>query len=275
MTESKKPNDTTLQQQFYGRNRYAVAVYLCIGLIGIVLVLIPLLREEEGFAGLSLNLGTELIGGALIFFTLRYFFLDNDYAVKEQLERIEEAINTSQKKFLIPPIDNKIILDKLANADKLSICGYELVRFVEKTEPILEKLLRNGAEIRFLVVSEYGMGHDLMIRYDSTPIGTHNPLRTIEFIRNLKKRLEDNKIDPKISIKTIDWIPSCSLLITEETGGVRWLNAEIYPPCFDTISSERATFQLTNDDEWFAYFSNQFEQLWKWGDVFEISTSPK
>jgi orotate phosphoribosyltransferase len=54
--------------------KYRIAVYSVIGLVGIIIVLIPILREAEDWGALVLNLGTELIGGALIFFVLHFFF---------------------------------------------------------------------------------------------------------------------------------------------------------------------------------------------------------
>ena len=70
--------------------RYPVAVYIIILMAGILFILIPILELKETVWALLMNLGADFIGVTLIFFMLRFFFLDDKSSVN--IEDIKDTL---------------------------------------------------------------------------------------------------------------------------------------------------------------------------------------
>ena len=108
------------------------------------------------------------------------------------------------------------------------------------------------------------------------PETDHDVERTVNRLRFIKKILIEKGVDPKIKVRTIDWIPSCSLYIfgTQEKNNrsYGWMQVEIYPPNYRTYSGNRPIFSLNNQEDysWFEYFKKQFDKLWDLGKEIEI-----
>ena len=82
------PNSTKLLKMI---KRYPFAVYSIILVTGILLITIPLLKQEENIWTVLLNLGTDFIGVTLVFFVLRLFFLEDNSS--EKIEDIKGALS--------------------------------------------------------------------------------------------------------------------------------------------------------------------------------------
>ena len=69
--------------------KYKFAVYSLIGVSGLSMILFPVLQKSEKVSALVLNLGTELMGGALIFIVLHFFFFQKESEIKLEKEDVD------------------------------------------------------------------------------------------------------------------------------------------------------------------------------------------
>lgn len=86
---------TTKEKQNARARRYPIAVYIIFALLGIILIIIPVLGNQETIFAAMLSMGTDFVGVALIFFVLRLFLLDEKDNIEESLEEIKSDFTSN------------------------------------------------------------------------------------------------------------------------------------------------------------------------------------
>ncbi len=122
--------------------KHREAVYIIIGLIGLILIAIIIVADPDQFNPVILNIGTELVGATIIFLVLSYFLLERNLDRSNQCEIVEASKQT--------------VIEECLKAEKrLWIKGLpiNLVKDIFTSDQF-EELLESGVDVRFLTIQE-------------------------------------------------------------------------------------------------------------------------
>jgi len=249
------------------RARYFLAVYLVIAGLAIVLVLVGINYAKDTWQSVVLNLSTELLGVVLIFFLINRLFLIDDW---DTSTRIENLFNRLEKhtSLLRGPEDNIPFDELIANSMDIRLLGYSLITVFSRHSAMLAQRVRDGARLRMIIVDPRSTAGQLI--QDNSNVKYPEDL-IIAHVRNVTDITKDAK--SRIEIRSLNWIPSCSLILVDPEQSDAHVRVTIYPPYPLAPVSERAHFILSRqeDKRWYYTFINQFEDLWSQAEPIDLT----
>lgn len=150
--------------------------------------------------------------------------------------------------------------------------GIILFRMLSVFQLEFRHMLSIGGELRVLISHPDGTAmHMSALRSESRmPLETQikRAYDTLEILSLWKVVLPEAKIE----VRLLDYLPPYGLTIiypSEQAAGFRCL-VRLYP--FRSSTSVAPAFSLSSDKtpEWFAFFSDQFEKMWRAGENYPI-----
>ncbi|MEV7227303.1 hypothetical protein AB0M79_09820 [Polymorphospora sp. NPDC051019] len=247
------------------KQRYSTAVYLVVGLVGLVAGIVSLGGSQpQPLSALLLGFGSSLLAGAVTFLVLRAFLLDRDLTSDRRLARIEHLVENRRRTLLVARQDIGLteIGGRVALSRRIDAVGYALDRFLDDVEDDLIKTLRGGADVRILLVAQDGPAGALVQTYSENPAFLERTERALAVLDRIHKLVPNGKL----RVRWLDWVPSCAIYLVDCSDGPV-LQVEIYPPAYNTSPGSRPVLIFRDGDQkdWYNFFVDQFERLWATG----------
>lgn len=267
------------------QSRYLLAVNGIVLFSAITLALVGVnYIKHDAWQSIVLNLSTELLGVALVFFLVNRFFLLDDWSVSERLDKLIERLgnsNPSAVEFFRkwPDLDSLV-----RSATHIDICGVTLTTAINKQFVNLRDRLRSGAAIRILVIDPSSTALKMSAERSSSPEDIEYYLvrlnATLKELFYLFKSWEDIKAVEKsavrsgsLSVRLLSYAPSFGLISFNANQDNGLTLVEIYP--HKSVNQPAASFDLTpsRDEQWYRYFTDQFDQMWNSAKPWEPKTT--
>jgi hypothetical protein len=154
---------------------------------------------------------------------------------------------------------------KAGQARQIWACGYSLVNLVRGHETFFLQRLRDGCNIRLLLLKPDCDATDMLDR-----LMTPKPGELIGDIENVLarvKRIEgsiSSSAKGQLEIHLLKTVPTFSLLIVDPGLPQGWVQVEPYPSYHNIpLDTGRPHFILAKSEgRWYKFFCDQFQQLW-------------
>ncbi|MCA9944652.1 MAG: hypothetical protein KC449_14280 [Anaerolineales bacterium] len=250
------------------RRKLEVAVYLSVALIATILAIIGIFFLETPWQDLLLNVSADFIGVAILFFFVNRFFGINQE--DEENRKTELFISMMEKKLsdtsLVSPsmvmkkLENLGPLSKsLANARKIYFVGASLNDTLRSSKNQLIKLAKNDCQIRLITVDPHAFPneerHKRLIKQQS-----------MDLIKDLINQTSKNDV----KVKLLNRYPPFTLKQIEySTPGKGIIQLTIFSYQGDKSERPTITLQENRDSDWYHYFSNMVQRMWKDGQALE------
>jgi len=256
--------------------RHILLVYLFLTSISIILVFVELnvFTKEHPLDGLFLNLSTEIAGVVIIFFILSYFLRDKEEELTAQITNLRQEIRSNVIFWDSREKDRELFKVKsyLSEAQSLLMVGSNMVNLIDHLREELPNAVVNGLNAKILILNpdHNNEAFKLIIstQENSEPL-TKTTERSHRYISEIREKIgrSNRKVKGTLEVKTLTWVPSCSMTII--LGKDNWGKAKI---TFNTPSQHapnkddrrRLTLILDkklHEDE-FDYFTRHFNLLW-------------
>jgi len=272
-------NNSEVEKIDWLKNVLAVATILI--LAGIYYFLI-----DKGFQfslkELILQVIPDLIAALIIVLTVYYIFIRKGISSEEKLRNslekvVRKSINNNtfdNEKDSLQDFDIEEVID---NTKKLLIIGYSCRFFISALQKELEEGLKNKMDLKLLIITTNSDASRLMMNYDSfeeLEVDIEITERKLsELNTNISKSSGRKKVG-NIEYRSMNWIPSCSVIIFQSKDGKNGvLKLKVYPINHKTTLSKVATHKIiyqNKEKELYEYFCNQYYELWNKGKIEEI-----
>lgn len=231
------------------------------------------------FQDTNLNLATELIGAVVVFLLVQYLFkideLDTNQRIEKLLNKLEEKDKKVEAKNFFHPQPN--MDEYIREAKKIDVCGVTLTVFINKSIGEFREAVKNGARIRILVIKKSPeVFKAATVRSVSSSIEYYEKRleSSLVDLENLIKYTQSlsNKEKGSFEVRLMNFTPLFGLEIFDTTNGNKALGKakiEIYPHHISHLKPPIFTIHKDIDPEWYEYFQNQYEELWKRSEKFE------
>jgi hypothetical protein len=249
--------------------KYLIAIYSIVASLAVILWLLAYFTSNSIFQATSLNLATELLGVVFIFFIVNYLFSLDDWDTSERIDRLLEKLENEKtskaEDFFIkrPSID-----DLIKGSKVIDLCGVALGTTIDSHLSLIRDAIRRGANIRVLIMEK------------------RDPALEVAASRSESDERKYYEQKLTATINNLEFLHANSLAVSQEFKGSLDVGFLSYPPSFgiklfsksDNESicliemfahhvgwGEPPNFILHSniDKEWFAYFQNQFEAMWR------------
>lgn len=260
--------------------KYLILVYL-------IIAVIALFAWREAYKIVTpdiwqatwLNLATELIGVVLVFFLVQFLFkideFDTNQRIEKLLNKLEEKDKKVEAKNFFHPQPN--MDEYIREAKKIDVCGVTLTVFINKSIGEFREAVKNGARIRILVIKKSPeVFKAATVRSVSSSIEYYEKRleSSLVDLENLIKYTQSlsNKEKGSFEVRLMNFTPLFGLEIFDTTNGNKALGKakiEIYPHHISHLKPPIFTIHKDIDPEWYEYFQNQYEELWKRSEKFE------
>ena len=163
---------------------------------------------------------------------------------------------------------------RVQNAVQVDFCGVTLTNTISTRFTILRDRLQNGAKLRFLIIDPESQAIDMSAQRSVNPKDTIYYQRRLEStfadLTYLYKFNEDLKGSKKkateignISVRMLSYAPSFGIISLDAKSKQGIVRVELYPHKFGFKTPPSFMLTPENDKEWYSYFIEQFEQMWK------------
>ena len=281
------------------KKRYVIAVLSGIGLLGVVFVVVPvLLHEDLTWHSVFLNVGTELLGAAVVYLLLMFYMLQDwklsedvksmnakiesmrSWNVTEHLKHIDTRLSSLESPSALSFFVERPNLDaRIRDASRIDLCGVTLATTLNRHRTRLLERFKAGAEIRLLVIDSRSAAVLTATQKGGSISDEYYPRRlseTDEHITWLYNEVGQKAHQSSASARTgslevrcLPYVPSFRIDsfgardvedITEDPSGLIFV--EVYPHLEG--DDDPPIFDLTfqEDGDWYKYFINQFEVMW-------------
>jgi len=174
--------------------------------------------------------------------------------LKEGKASLDEIIITRKD---LQPLEERLKYTK-----NVQISGASLFRLTTEYMNLFEDKANEGCVFKFLLLDPNCEATKLVatnIVYEINDIvmNISNINNTINSLKQLQKKYPEN-----IEIKTVDFLPAYSLIITDshkESGVVR---LELYTQLIPTRNRPQLVFYKSREPKWYDFFVNQFDIMW-------------
>lgn len=256
------------------KQRYALAVYLLLAAISIILSLIALnyYQNSNSIQSLLLNISTELAGTVILFFIVnQLFLLDRDEELPKAIKNLTARVNEQFSPLMMSDNVTQLFIDEkffLNSAESIDVVGYNLVGMIRHLRTIFGEAVRKGVKVRIIVVDRNSTAAEMLCKHSDKPQMISDDMRNVlDFIHDIEQNIK-NGPKPKgtFEVRQTSWLPSCAMTIirykTDNDGIAR---ITIHPPSFRLPARGRRALMLRKRDypDDFEYFSAQFEGLWQ------------
>lgn len=244
--------------------RYLLAVYLFLTAIAIVFALVGVNYSQDPLQSLVLNLSTEILGAVLVFFVINRLFLIEDWEMSERLNELADRLE-QRSSFLFGREfrESEKIEQVLKDSSKISLLGYSLVRFIRMFRDTLTEQVFKGAQLRIVVIDPESKAAELIRENLATSEFQRDIETSLEYIKHIIEQGQERG-KGRVEVRSINWIPSCAMIIIDPDKPTGYLSVGIYPPYYELSPQDRAKFKLTplGDERWYKKYCAQYEQLW-------------
>lgn len=229
--------------------------------------------ENEWLRSALLNLATEFVGAAALFFLLEYYLRLDDWDLADQVKRL---VNLLQNKRLSATqfFDVAPNLIPIISASKtIDLCGVSLTSTVKKNVNYLQEQLLNGANIRILLTrnnDESLWPAAWRSGYTDSPDYYRNHLNSTSLdIDMMYRSLADSKAQGNqkagtLDVKYMKYAPTCGILMFNVDKNNGLILVDIYPHHVGYNKTPNFTLEPMRDEMWYKYFREQFEAMWKY-----------
>jgi len=157
---------------------------------------------------------------------------------------------------------------QILSAKTVCASGITLFRLLPAFQYEFCEMLRQGGRLRVLLASPCGASMQMAgLRSNSdTPADVQR--RRVEDMIELLARWRQNIPHALVDMRTLDYFPAYGITIIEPNDAERAASCQVrhFPFRRSTSIAPSATLDYSADPHWFAYFADQFEQMWLAGD---------
>ncbi len=225
-------------------------------------------NPTQDWQAFLLNVSTELIGALIVFFFFNLFFFLDDWDLSERvaqlLNRLDRERPKAEKFFQKLPDIGPMIQE----ADAIDLCGVSLTSTINRHFTLLRDSLAEGTPVRLLIIDPR-----------STAVEMANARSESQDIEYYRKRLDASLSDigylwekqegfvnegnaGAFEIRLLPYAPSFGLQIFRRARSKGQMNVEIYPHHGGYGAPPIFTLDESDDSLWYAYFQDQFEDMW-------------
>jgi hypothetical protein len=163
---------------------------------------------------------------------------------------------------------------RIKNAMSIDICGVTLTNTINTQFAVLRERLKAGGNLRFLIIDPESQAIDMSAQRSVNPKDTIYYQRRLEstfadltylykFNEDLKSSLKKDNAVGSISVRLLSYAPSFGIISLDEKAKQGIVRVEIYPHKFGFRTPPSFVLTPDNDKEWYNYFIEQYEQMWK------------
>jgi len=254
------------------KTRYLLAVYSIIAALAIIFGLLGINYAKDTWRSILLNLATELLGVAFVFFLVNYLFLVDDWSISERIEkllsRLELTRPSAKDFFQTPPsIDSYV-----QSANQIDMCGVTLTSTINKQLNNMRERLRKGAHIRLLVVNPDSLALQMSALRSKNPDvdyfrkrleTTFEDLEILHKLRTNYRQADSPSRTGSLSVRLLSYAPSFGIYHFDGSRSNGVVFVEIYPHESGFGSAPIFNLTLQVDGKWYEYFVDQFEEMWQ------------
>jgi hypothetical protein len=254
------------------RTRYLLAIYLLVASFAIILALVSILYALDPLQTLLMNLSTELLGVALIFFLVNRLFLLEEWNLSERIERLANRLERRTGFLRGADYREPEVIEQLLNeCSEICLLGYGCTGFLRSFLGLLKKRVHDGAHLRIMAIDPESKAAELLREHSKTS-GAVSSSRALGYARWIAEESQ-NGGKGRVEVRLLNWIPSCSLILIDADKPGGYVRVSIYPPFYQSSLDERAHFALTRweDERWYNTFIDQYERLWSQARPFDLN----
>ncbi len=247
------------------RRKFGIAVYLSVGALAVALAVIGVNYAQGALRDLALNLATDFLGVALLFFIVNQFFgLDAEGAASDRVEALLRQIERKQS-ILASSAEARQrfpVKELLASARQADILGYSLKGFLDEYRNLLTERVQEGTKVRVLVIKPSSQAH-AVIQENSRLFTFDAEIElSLGYVRQIKELLskQGGQVKGTFELKLTSWIPSCALVIIDPTLETGIVKVAINSPYYKTHPKDRLYLVLEKQEQplWFDYYAGEF-----------------
>ncbi len=96
--------------------------------------------------------------------------------------------------------------------------------------------------------------------------------RGVQNTIDIAQKIAQNNRTGNIEIRTIKWIPSCSIVVVDPEKDTSTVMVTLYPAYLPTALDKRHHLYLSKkeDNRWYTEYVDQFENLWREGTPMDL-----
>jgi len=257
------------------RTKYQIAVYGIVGALGIIFVFISLVFTwQDVWQSIWINLGTGLIGVVVLFFLVDRFFLADEWGLSDRIDqliqRLELSDRPSAEAFFTKPPD---LNEYFKTAVEIDLCGVTLTSTLNRHFGAIRERLLDGALIRVLLANPDSLALEMSSLRSETPDDVDYYAKRLgsafKDLGYLFKASPDDwqgdhagRTKGDLSVRLLAYAPSFGIQRFKAGNGDQVMVVELYPHRGGFTSPPVFILKPGRDKGWFAYFAQQFEQMW-------------
>lgn len=163
---------------------------------------------------------------------------------------------------------------RFKSAVQIDLCGVTLTNTINTQFTVLRDRLQGGTKLRFLIVDPESQAIEMSAQRSVNPKDTIYYQRRLEgtfadltylykFNEDLKRSKRKGNKTGEISVRMTPYAPSFGITSIDANTKQGMVRVEMYPHKFGFKTPPSFMLTLENDKEWYSYFTEQFEQMWK------------
>ena len=256
------------------KRKYLFAVYLIIAITAVTFMVIGF-SEVDSWKSILLNLSTELLAVALVFFLVDFLFTIDDWNLSEKVQLLLNQLKNERpdaSKFFEPSPQLETYFD---TADQIDLCGVTLTSTLNRGFSSIRERVFAGAHVRLLIIKPSHLPLQMaMSRSENTESLDYFKKRlesTLNDVEYMHKNLSEKKAEMqvglgKFEVKLMDYAPSFGIISFDSHKPNATMFTEIYPHHSGYGNPPKFTLTKQGDTEWHKYFTEQFESMWSYAE---------
>lgn len=162
----------------------------------------------------------------------------------------------------------------IQKASQIDLCGVTLTNTINMQSSVLRERLESGAKIRVLLIDPESQAIEMSAQRSEDPKDTAYYHRRLESslsdLAYLHKHVEGLKQNRKraakpgtLSVRLLSYAPSFGMTSLDPQKKQGILYVELFPHKLGHKMAPKFELTSGNDKKWYAYFLEQFEQMWE------------
>ena len=256
------------------KRRLALAVYLFLGLLCILLVVIPLayIDKSNPIKDVLLNLASEIAGVVLIFFIVnRLFLIDREDELSKKIDLLQNSVETKFSPLVWKSKANEHFdFDTLIySAETISLLGYNLAQLLGDRRAQLAEAVSRGLNLRIMIIDPDGEAAKFFFSSLDSDMLSRDAQRSLRYFNDIKKvEYQSGKPKGLFNVKLISWVPSCGMNIVQfnKDDGIARISLHspsIRMPVGKIRENLELIFKKQEHNREFEYFLTLYNILWE------------
>lgn len=199
-----------------------------------------------------------------------------DEVIKNTLVKIETTDRLAER-FFKRGYDPSDFRERIRNSRKAFFWGITFATSVQVLDYAIEQGMKSGLEVRFLLVKPDSSASIKMAAFRHRHLDEE---RENSSLRGALSRLADiastaSNSPGRLDVRVVDYLPSWTTIATDPHLSSGYMSVRL--STFRVPDEERPTFELTAkaDTEWFRFFVDQFETIWKESELVNLDEHRK